>query len=73
MRLCAPHALRAADAGCGHVQPLWDQLVLREGKVERSGWLTYYDSAKPRGERRFFILRGHNLTCFESEVMEDTG
>ena len=54
-------------------QPLWDQLTLREGKVERQGWMTFYDTAKPRGERRFFILRGVNLTCFESEVMEDSG
>jgi hypothetical protein len=56
-----------------HTQALWDQLALREGKVERQGWLTYYDTAKPRGERRFFILRGVNLTCFESELMEDSG
>lgn len=41
--------------------------------MERQGWLTYYDTAKPRGERRFFIMRGVNLTCFESEVMEDSG
>ena len=54
-------------------QALWDQLALREGKVERQGWMTYYDTAKPCGERRFFILRGVNLTCFESELMEDSG
>jgi len=54
-------------------QPLWDQLALKEGKVERQGWLTYYDTSKPRGERRYFILRGVNLTCFESELMEDSG
>ena len=35
--------------------------------------MTFYDTSKPRGERRFFILRGVNLTCFESEVMEDSG
>lgn len=35
--------------------------------------MTYYDTSKPRGERRFFILRGANLTCFESELMEDSG
>ena len=35
--------------------------------------MTYYDTSKPRGERRLFILRGAYLTCFESEVMEDSG
>mmetsp|Transcript_11547 Transcript_11547/g.18412 ORF Transcript_11547/g.18412 Transcript_11547/m.18412 type:complete len:380 (+) Transcript_11547:94-1233(+) len=60
-------------AGWFENSPLWDQLALKEGKVERQGWLTYYDTAKPRGERRFFIMRGVNLTCFESEVMEDSG
>ena len=65
--------LRRSLAHARRNQALWDQLALREGKVERQGWLTYYDTAKPRGERRFFILRGVNLTCFESALMEDSG
>ena len=54
-------------------QLLWDQLALKEGKCERQGWMTYYDTSKPRGERRFFTLRGVSLTCFESDAMPDSG
>jgi len=53
----------------GTAEAFLDQLTL-PGKVQYTGWLTYYDISKPRGERRWFVNRegGKYFTCYESEL-----
>ena len=56
-----------------YFQALVDQLLLREGRVLKKGWLTFYDLTQTHGEKRYFVLRDKSFLYFEDESVQDPG